>query len=75
MNAKKFKWITMYKIVFPDSIRNQALSALNNMNINHLSLFPDLHGSSQYSNYQLEIEPYLEQERDKSWKELDTLSH
>jgi hypothetical protein len=68
--AKKLGWVTMYKIVFPDSIRNDALSALNNMNINELSLFPDLHGSSLYTNYQLEIEPYLEQERDKLWKEL-----
>jgi len=66
-NAKKFRWITMYKIVYPDSIRNDALSALNNMNINHLSLFPDLHGSSLYTNYQLEIEPYLDQERGKLW--------
>ena len=69
-NAKTFKWVTMYKIVFPDSIKNQALSALNNMNINHLSLFPDLHGSSLYTNYQLEIEPYLEQQRNKAWKEV-----
>ena len=67
-SAKNFHWVTLYKIVYPDSIRNEALSALNNMNINHLSLFPDLHGSSLYSNYQLEIEPYLEQERGKLWK-------
>lgn len=66
-SAKSFGWITMYKIVYPDSIRNEALSALNNMNINHLSLFPDLNGASMYSNYQLEIEPYLEQEQHKLW--------
>jgi len=68
--AKDLEWVTLYKIVYPDSIRDQALSALNNMNINHLSLFPDLHGSSLYSNYQLEIEPYLEQERNELWKQL-----
>lgn len=67
------EWITLYKIVYPDSLRNQALSALNNMNINHLSLFPDVHGSSLYSNYQLEIEPYLEEERNKMWKESEEM--
>jgi hypothetical protein len=56
-------WVTMYKITFPDSIRSDALSALNNRNINHLSLFPDVHGSSLYTNYMLEIEPYLEHAR------------
>lgn len=56
-------WVTMYKFTFPDSIRSDALSALNNRNINHLSLFPDIHGSSLYSNYMLEIEPYLEHAR------------
>lgn len=63
-------WISMYKITYPDSIRNDALSALNNRNINHLSLFPDVYGSSKYANYQLEIEPYLEKARKKSpWDE------
>lgn len=66
--AKDQGWVTMYKIVFPDSIRNDALSALNNMNINHLSLFPDLNGASLCTNYQLEIEPFLLNERNKLWK-------
>lgn len=53
-------YISMYKITFPDSIKKDALSALNNRNINHLSLFPDIGGSALYTNYILEIEPYLE---------------
>jgi len=62
------EWVTMYKITFPDSIRDDALSVLNNMNINHLSLFPDLNGSSLYTNYRLEAEPYLETMRKTAWK-------
>ena len=68
-SAEDFNWVTMYKITFPDRIRNDALSALNNKNKNHLSLFPDLNGSSLYTNYQLEIEPYLKTMRDKLWDE------
>ena len=68
-NGEEQEWVTMYKIVFPDSIRNEALSALNNKNINHLSLFPDLQGSSLYTNYLLDIEPYLETERQRLWDE------
>lgn len=53
-------WVTMYKITYPDKIREEALSALNNMNINYASLFPDLIGSSLYTNFRFEIEPYIE---------------
>lgn len=56
-------WVTMYKIDYPDLIRDDIFAALNNMNINHASLFPDLMGSSQQTNFQLEIESYLEQGR------------
>lgn len=58
--ATETEWVTMYKIDFSDSIRNDVLSALNNMNINHASLFPDLIGSSLLANFQLEIQPHLE---------------
>jgi hypothetical protein len=61
--ADNFTWVTMYKISFPDKIRNDALAALDSMNINYLTLFPDITGSSLYTNYQLEIEPFLEEER------------
>ena len=65
---RDFDWVTMYKIEFPDNIKNDALSALNNMNINNLTLFPDLIGSSSHSNYRLEIEPHLIKMRDEVWK-------
>jgi hypothetical protein len=60
--------VTMYKIDFPDSIRNDILAALNNMNINHASLFPDLAGSSLHANFQLEIEAHLEEGRTNGFK-------
>jgi hypothetical protein len=56
-------YVTMYKFEFPDAIRSDVLAALNNMNINHASLFPDISGSSLYTNFQLEIEPRLESGR------------
>jgi hypothetical protein len=67
-SSKDFKWVTMYKISYPDSIRNEALAALDIMNINFLSLFPDLMGSSLHTNYQFEIGPYLDDERNKEWE-------
>ena len=67
-SPKKFKWVTIYKISYPDKIKEEALAALDNMNINFLSLFPDLMGSSLHTNYQFEIEPYLDEERGKEWK-------
>ncbi|MFR9720131.1 FRG domain-containing protein [Aeromonas diversa] len=62
-SGEDLDWITMYKITFPGAIREQAMSALNNMNINSLSLFPDIHGSSLHTNYELAIEPYLHKKR------------
>ena len=50
------KEITLHKISFPEKIRNNSIAILNNMNINNLSLFPDLAGASLNSNYQFEIE-------------------
>lgn len=66
-DAPDFEWVTLYKIEYPDSIKSEVISALDNKNINHLSLFPDMYGSSLYSNYQLEIEPYHDLERMKEW--------
>ncbi len=71
--SESFTWVTMYKISFPDKIRNDALAALDSMNINYLTLFPDITGSSLYTNYQLEIEPFLEEERMKFWKRSDEM--
>lgn len=65
--GKDMEYVTMYKFVFPDAIRNDVLAALNNMNINHASLFPDLIGSSLFANFQLEVEPHLESGRTKGF--------
>ncbi len=46
------------KITVPNSNRKNVLKSLNRMNINHLSLFPDLFGSSKFCNMDLEISNY-----------------
>ena len=53
----KDEYILM-KILIPDKERNECLKTLNRMNINHLSLFPDLYGSSIYCNLFCEIHQY-----------------
>ncbi|NOR69430.1 MAG: FRG domain-containing protein [Methylomarinum sp.] len=68
-SGKECGWITMYKITFPSSIKEQTLAALNNMNINYLSLFPDIHGSCYHSNFETSIEPYLDRNRKKLYEE------
>lgn len=60
---KNEEWVTMYKFEFPDRLRDDILAALNNMNINHASLFPDLIGASLFANYTLEARPYLDTAR------------
>lgn len=50
----------LIKLKIPNSERLLALKALNRMNINHLSLFPDIVGSSVYSNMALKISKYIE---------------
>ena len=45
----------LVRIEIPNSDRNICLRSLNHMNINHASLFPDLHGSSRFTNLKLEL--------------------
>lgn len=49
---------TLMKLTIPDQDREGCLTALNRMNMNHRSLFPDIHGSSTYCNLSLEIPGY-----------------
>lgn len=50
--------ITLLKCLVPNQDRSKCLQLLNRMNINHLSLFPDLLGASQYCNLHYDIENY-----------------
>ena len=45
----------LLKIEIPDQDRPMCLRTLERMNINHLSLFPDLSGASRYTNLKLEL--------------------
>jgi hypothetical protein len=54
----KTKHPGLIKILIPEADRETCLRALNRMNINHLSLFPDLYGASQYCNNALSISRY-----------------
>jgi len=46
------------KILIPDSGRQECLRTLNKMNINYLTLFPDLYGASNYVNMLNSIKKY-----------------
>ncbi|WP_081849540.1 FRG domain-containing protein [Marinobacter nitratireducens] len=48
----------LLRILVPSNEYDIALKNLNRMNINHLSLFPDLHGSSMHANTILWVEDY-----------------
>lgn len=48
----------LMKITIPNSDRDDCLTSLNRMNINHLTLFPDLEGASAHCNHYCEIGRY-----------------
>lgn len=50
--------LSLLKILVPDEARAVCLRTLNRMNINPLSLFPDLGGASRYCNLFSEVENY-----------------
>ncbi|UDF36109.1 UNVERIFIED_ORG: FRG domain-containing protein [Shinella sp. XGS7] len=52
------KYVTLIKIKVPELGRTECLRTLNTMNINHLSLFPDIYGASLHCNKALEIDKY-----------------
>jgi hypothetical protein len=52
------KTARLVKVVVPSDERATCLRALNRMNINHLSLFPDVYGSTIHCNRSLEISRY-----------------
>jgi hypothetical protein len=48
----------LIKMTIPSAGRADCLRTLNRMNINHLSLFPDLYGAGKHCNDSLEIPKY-----------------
>lgn len=48
----------LLKLIIPEKERTECLRTLHKMNINHITLFPDLYGASQHCNKALRIDKY-----------------
>lgn len=57
-NCQKDNHGILIKIFIPDKERQECLRSLNRMNINHLTLFPDLYGASRFCNMITAIPKY-----------------
>jgi hypothetical protein len=57
-NYKGDAFPRLYKILIKERERENVLKNLNRMNINYLTLYPDIMGASNYCNMALEIEKY-----------------
>lgn len=53
MNMKHDDNFLLLKLLIPDKLRKDILETLYEMNINDLSLFPDIHGACSYANWKL----------------------
>lgn len=50
--------VDLIKVVIPNREREKCLKTLERMNINHVTLFPDIYGASVYCNQSLTIKGY-----------------
>jgi hypothetical protein len=51
-------WLIKFKIIDSKENREEFLRRLNAMNINHISLFPEIKGAAEFSNVGLEFDEY-----------------